>query len=73
MQCLEFDLADLTGRTDFDEGFVPLEIGGEWKVDMLTAMAILVRTSLPRGGKLGSCVERTDCAGDNCLVCQSQH
>lgn len=24
-------------------------------------------------GKLGSCVERTDCTGGNCLVCQSQH
>lgn len=24
-------------------------------------------------GKLGSCVERTDCSGPNCLICQSQH
>lgn len=24
-------------------------------------------------GKLGSCVERTDCSGPHCLVCQSQH
>jgi hypothetical protein len=24
-------------------------------------------------GKLGSCVYKTDCAGPECLVCQSQH
>jgi len=24
-------------------------------------------------GKLGSCVRRDDCTGDDCLVCQSQH
>jgi hypothetical protein len=24
-------------------------------------------------GKLGACVERTDCSQGNCLVCQSQH
>jgi len=24
-------------------------------------------------GKLGSCVYKTDCSGDGCLVCQSQH
>jgi hypothetical protein len=24
-------------------------------------------------GKLGSCVERTNCTSGNCLICQSQH
>jgi hypothetical protein len=24
-------------------------------------------------GKLGSCVERTNCTSGNCLTCQSQH
>ncbi len=24
-------------------------------------------------GKLGTCVPRTGCAGDDCLICQSQH
>jgi hypothetical protein len=24
-------------------------------------------------GKLGTCVERTGCTGEGCLVCQSQH
>jgi hypothetical protein len=24
-------------------------------------------------GKLGTCVQRTNCTGDDCLVCQSQH
>jgi hypothetical protein len=24
-------------------------------------------------GKLGTCVERTSCTGDDCLICQSQH
>ena len=24
-------------------------------------------------GKLGTCVEKTDCAGPGCFVCQSQH
>jgi hypothetical protein len=24
-------------------------------------------------GKLGSCVQRDDCQGQNCFVCQSQH
>ncbi len=24
-------------------------------------------------GKLGTCVARDDCQGQNCLVCQSQH
>jgi hypothetical protein len=24
-------------------------------------------------GKLGTCVQRTECTGDDCFVCQSQH
>lgn len=24
-------------------------------------------------GKLGTCVERTDCTQENCFICQSQH
>jgi hypothetical protein len=24
-------------------------------------------------GKLGACVQKDDCTGSNCLVCQSQH
>jgi hypothetical protein len=24
-------------------------------------------------GKLGTCVERTNCTGEDCLLCQSQH
>jgi hypothetical protein len=33
VRCFEFEQLDPSGRTDFDDGFVPLEVTGSWDVD----------------------------------------